>query len=386
MARPWAAAPPVTRSSSLELLGHRREQGRNQPGGPARGGAGEHRVHRVALLGQGRRPALGLAHLPHLGLGEEDDVERDLAERPRRGPQGGGELGDPDPVGVPGQQRLGEPELGGEAPGHLEAGVAERRQRPRGAAELHRETLVAHPLEAGPGRVDGDHPPRRAQAEGGRQRLLEQGARRHRRVPVGLGEGGAAVAGGAEVGGDQLERAPGDEHERAVDDVLAGRSPVEVRSRARGEPRLEGGDERHHRVAGGQRAAADVVDVETRVPAGGGDLGGRGGGHHSCARAGGGEGRLHLEHGAQPGAVGHHRVDRRRAEERADQPLGVGRRAAALRARGRRSHRRPAGGCRSAARPPRGPPPGWRGRPGRGSSAAPGRRRWPPPRRGSRSG
>ena len=152
-------------------------------------------------------------------------------------------------------------------------------------------------------------------------------------------------------------------------------------------PRGERRDPRPGRAPGSPcstRAAADVVDVEVHRGAGGGDLGGGGGGDHPRPRAGGGERRLDLEHRAEPGAVRHQPVDRGRAEERADQASGgeLGR----LRARRRRSHRRPGGGCRSAAAvlgdgDEGSPVPG-----GRRSRRAPGRRRSPRPRRGNTPG
>ncbi len=67
--------------------------------------------------------------------------------------------------------------------------------------------------------------------------MLQQGAAGHQGVAVGLGQGGAAVSEAEQIGVDQPERPLGDEHGRAVEDVLAGRAPVHPLTVLRHPPR-----------------------------------------------------------------------------------------------------------------------------------------------------
>ena len=145
----------------------------------------------------------GLRHLADLGLREQHDVERDLLDRARRDGQRRAELGRPHAVGVPRQRRLGELELGGEAPQHGQAVVAERGQRAGRAAELDGEARPGadEPLA----RLDErDEPARGLEAEGRRQRLLEQRAAGHERGTVLARQAGARGRGAVEVAEHEL--------------------------------------------------------------------------------------------------------------------------------------------------------------------------------------
>jgi hypothetical protein len=108
---------------------------------------------------------------------------------------------------------------------------AERGQRPDRATELEGEAPVADRRESRRRVIEPAEPARRAQAEGDRQRLLEQGPPRREVRSVAVGELGRRVAGGVEVGQQRLERALRNEHRRRVDDVLAGRAAVEDSAR-----------------------------------------------------------------------------------------------------------------------------------------------------------
>ena len=74
-----------------------------------------------------------------LGLGEQGDVDADLGAGSRGAGERRAELGDHEPVRVPREQRLGQPELRGEQPQHLQRVVSERGERAGGAAELRRQ-------------------------------------------------------------------------------------------------------------------------------------------------------------------------------------------------------------------------------------------------------
>ena len=110
--------PPATRRPRARARARRPRAAR--PGASARARAGDARAPRCAgfrLCGiVDEPPPARLAHLAHLGLREQDDVERRSSPRAAGGArERGGELGDRGAARVPRDERLGEPELGGEA-------------------------------------------------------------------------------------------------------------------------------------------------------------------------------------------------------------------------------------------------------------------------------
>ena len=171
------------------------------------------------------------------------------------------------------------------------------------------------------------------------------------------------------------------QHERGVDDVLAGRSPVDGRGGLGRYQDAQVGDERDHRVAGPRRPPGQVGHVEARGVARARYRFRLRGGDYSGVGQRAGQGGFDVEHGLQPRPV----VERG--------PHGVGRVGRAEQRRGLRRQRtrspaRLGGGCRSAASPPRCRPwpPASHGRPGRRRGPGSDRWHWPGSRRGSRGG
>ena len=122
---------------------------------------------------------------------------------------------------MPGEHGLGEIQLPGEDADDLQRVVPEGGERPRGAAELCRQTLGVDGREP-PARLErGDEPARRLEPERGRNRLLEEGARCDRRRAVVTSETGASVCEPVELREHERPGTTGDEHRRRVDDVLA---------------------------------------------------------------------------------------------------------------------------------------------------------------------
>jgi len=122
---------------------------------------------------------------------------------------------------VPGQHRLGEPELGGERRGDRGPVRAERSEGPDRTAELGGETLVANADHEMDGLVEAGHPTGRLEAEGRRKRLLEQRPPGHRRSCVPRRELRGSLGCGAKVDDEDAQSSLGHEHRCAVDDVLA---------------------------------------------------------------------------------------------------------------------------------------------------------------------
>ena len=78
-----------------------------------------------------------------------------------------------------------------------------------------------------------------------------------------FGEAGAQLGRAGEVGEQRLERSAGDEHDRRVDDVLAGRAAVQHRcSRVVAQALPQHADERRHRGALFRGRAAERAEVE----------------------------------------------------------------------------------------------------------------------------
>ena len=169
-----------------------------------------------------------LGDLAHLALREEHDVAADLRGRARGSVQCRAELRDALAVRVPGEHGLREPELLCVEPDDLGCLVSESGEGSCGAAELRCEPLVSHGGES-PARLEHrDEPACRLQPERRRHRLLEEGARSHRRRAVGTGERGTSVGEPVELREHEFDGTARDEHRGRVDDVLARRAQVDV--------------------------------------------------------------------------------------------------------------------------------------------------------------
>jgi hypothetical protein len=168
---------------------------------------------------------------------------------------------------VPRQRRFRQRELGRELSCDIEASVAQRGHGAGGATELRGEPRAPNAGELRSRLDDGDEPARRLQAERGGERLLQQRARRHHggSVPVGQrrGCGGRLL----QVGQDDLEAAPRDQHHRRVEDVLTRRAAVHVGSRFLRHGGPQRVDQRNHGIGAADGGPAELSDVELVDPA-----------------------------------------------------------------------------------------------------------------------
>ena len=280
-----------------------------------RGGAAPARRGAIS----GARVAAALADLAYLRLRQQRDIPGDLADRGRDPGQGGGQVDDPQPVGMPGQHGPGQAQFLSQQCHDPGAVVAERRERARRAAELHGQPLRADHGQPFPGFVQAGQPARCHQAERDGNSLLEQRPADHDRGPVRVGEPGRGGRGLGQVGQHGAAGPLGQQHRGRVHDVLAGRSPVHgTRRRLRDRPG-QGPGQRGHRVAGQRRERAELADVE--VP-GLGRLGDRHAG--TSGRQPGplerpGQPCLGIQHGLQPRGVAG--IGAAAIEDPAEQPL-----------------------------------------------------------------
>ena len=253
----------------------------------------------------------GLAHLAHLGLGQELQVERDLLQRAGGQREGGGQLAHPAAVGVPRQLGLGQVEPRGQLLYDAGAVGSQGSERSHSAAELHGQR---HVCQSPPGREDAEKPARDLQPEGGGQRLLEQRPPGHRGVAVLLGQHGAGRSDRAQLGPHQLQRPPAHEHRGGVEHVLAGGAHVHPAGGLPADCLGEPGHQRRRGVARRAPGLGQRVYVEVLGPAGRGDLGGRRRGRPRGRQRG-----LEVEHGLDPPPARHRCAQRRRHVHRLEQ-------------------------------------------------------------------
>jgi len=148
-------------------------------------------------------------------------------------------------------------------------------------------------------------PPGDLQPEHGRDRLLEQRAADHGPVAVRLGEARRGHGRAVEIGEQRLKRTSHEQHQRGVDDVLAGRAGVNVLARPRPQTVAQLGHEPDHRRRMLRLRALEHTDVDAREVLAVGDdslrdiLGDRPArGERPRAR------RLDVAHRPHPGGVG----------------------------------------------------------------------------------
>jgi hypothetical protein len=293
---------------ALVLLRHRGQQRRGERRHAQRARPRAHRADRVLLVRQRGGPARAGDHLPHLGLGEQHEVEPDLAHRPGGDGERRAEFGHAAARRVPRQVRGTEAEPLREPGHHARAVAAERGERARRAAELHVEPGAR---EAGARVERRVEPAGGLQPEGDRQRLLEQRTAGHRGLRMRPRQRGAVARHSDELLVDERDGPPRDEHRGGVEHVLARRAPVDVGGVV-ARRRAQALHERHHRVAGRERRVAEPGDVGRARAAGGGDRLRRGGGDRPRLGLRRRERRLRVEHRPDPGPVGYRLAEPRR--------------------------------------------------------------------------
>jgi len=383
---------PGARAAFVLLLHGGQERG-DQPRGAAGAGPRGDRGHRIGLVRHRRRatpPRRHLGDLGHLALGEQHHVKGDRGDHPGGGAQQPGQVGDRQPDGEPRDIGGRQPQLRGELAAQVDPGSATGGQRPHRPAVLDRQRR-GHGRQPGPDAVQAGQPGGDLEPDGERQRLLHERPAHQHVVPVVGGERGTGRGRGGQVGVQQRQRAPGQQHRRGVDDVLAGGAHVHRPGGVRADRVLQGTHQRRDRVAGVRRLPVHGQQVQPRrVGAGLGHLGRRGLGDQPGARRGPGERGLGVQQGVQPGVAadrGGHRPAREGAvQEARHAPVPRAGPVRLLTARRRRSRPRPAGGGRGRTRRR------WAARSGSAATRRPagsrGRRprRWRRPRLRSRSG
>ena len=198
---------------------------------------------------------------------------------------------------------------------NLKTLVAERSQRAGGARELadeHARLQLGEPLGM---TVEHRKPDRGLVAERHRQRLLQMGAARHRRVAIALREIGKDAAQRGNIGFDDLKAGADLQDHGGIHDVLRGRAPMHIAS---GVAALFHHlvHQRQDRIADDIGLLAKQVEIQRRDVGPLGDLVGRLRRDHAAARLGlrqrdldlgvagdQAEIRKHLAHGRRPEGV-----------------------------------------------------------------------------------
>ncbi len=311
------------------LLRQRGQQGRRQPGHARgrrqHGGAAD----RVALVRHGGRTALAragrLGNLAHLGLHHQREVARQVAERAGQQRQRGADVGHAVLLAVPrcrGQRQI---ERLRQRLRHGPAVRAEARQRAGRAAELQRGHVRAQRGEAVLRAVHRRQPAGGLAAEGGRQRLLQPGARDHRRRAMRAGQRGERIGQLPQIGIEQRGRLPPLQHQAGVDDVLAGRAPMHVARGVLVVP-CDGGrqllDQRNGEIARAGRRRAERVQIRRRRGAHRADRRDGLRRDHAGLAFGLRQRGLHVEHRAHGGRIGPHRQHGRCGEGAIEQSGG----------------------------------------------------------------
>ena len=143
--------------------------------------------------------------------------------------------------------------------------VAERRQRAGGAAELQRQPLAAQSPQPRARAMQGGGIFRELQAERHRQRMLQPGARDHRRVAMLPRQPGKACDGAIEIRQQRIDGGAQSQHGGGVDHVLAGGAPMHIARGLGVGPGDLGGerlDEGDGEIAGARRGLGQCRKIE----------------------------------------------------------------------------------------------------------------------------
>jgi len=272
--------------------------------------------HRVGLLRHGRGAAAAARHLAHLRLAEEDEVFPHLAEAAGDKGKPAAQLSQGVALAVPGQGRRGQLEFGGQALHHRDAVFAQRRQGAGGPAQLHGFEARAQFGEALAMAPERRQPAGGLEPEGGRRGDLRAGARRHHQAAMGPGLAGERGDHRLQAGRQQVECVAQPQHEAGVEDVLAGRPPVDVGRRPLADAFAQRLDQRRdgHAVRGGGGAEGGEVGFQVRRHLGNARR--RLGRDDAQPPLDAGQRRLDGQQGANVSRIGKQRRHRRVAHER----------------------------------------------------------------------
>ena len=218
---------------------------------------------------------------------------------------------------MPGQDGQRQAEFGGEQRRDPLAGVAQRGERARRAAELHGKPRPDRG-EPRAGLVHAGQPARRDEAEGHGNGLLEERAADHDRGPVRRGQPGRGLGRPGQVGLDDVDGSLGEQHRGGVHDVLAGGPAMHGADRGLGHLPGQRAGQPGHRVPGQRGESAQFVRIEIlRLRRRGDRLAGPGRRQPGPLERPG-QSRLGVQHRLQPRRVV--RLDAAPGENAAEQP------------------------------------------------------------------
>ena len=255
--------------AAFVVLHLRRKDRRRQIGRHGRSTQRAGGRHRIALVRHGGRAAAAFARgfegFADIGLHHQRDVARDLAAGAGEDGEHGGCFGDAVAVGVPGRIGQRQIEFARKPFRDRQSLVAERRERAGRAAELQRQRFAAQPLQPFSRAVQRRGIFGELQPERHRQRVLQPGAGHHRRIAMLSRQCRKTRDGAAGVGEQRIDAGAQAEHGAGIDDVLAGRAPMDIARgisvglRDMGGQRLDEGD---REVAGSRRGVSQGCEVE----------------------------------------------------------------------------------------------------------------------------
>ncbi len=155
-------------------------------------------------------------------------------------------------------------------------------------------------------------------AEGNRQRVLTMRASGHDVASVTTRRRGESTVGRGEIGFDDVDPLPDLQHERGIENVLGGRTPMHVAARIAARRAAERPDHRDDGVADDPCAGADLLERQAIDCRGGGDRLGRSRRNYVEARLHPRQRRLDIEHALEQRPIVEHSMHLRRAVERTE--------------------------------------------------------------------
>ena len=171
----------------------------------------------LAIAVEPPRPGSPLLYLADFLLGEQGHVARDLGHHPGRMPQRDRRASR---VGPGSRPTVGRAPRG---PARLPLSAMTGARAPTGPPICTASSSRSDLIEPVGGRIEPREPAGRPQPEWNLERLLEHGPPGHRRAAMRLRQRGATARRRLRVGEDRRQRSAGHEHQRGVEDVLAGR-------------------------------------------------------------------------------------------------------------------------------------------------------------------
>ena len=160
---------------------------------------------------------------------------------------------------MPADMGLRQVEFSGQGGADRHAVRPQRRQCADGAAKLQGDIVLKIADQADAHADEAGGPVRRLEGEGDRHRLLQKSAAGHDGVFVGLGKLDTGADGGGDIGKDQLQTASCLHHQGGIDDILAGRAPMDPAACVLGDMGRQSLDQRNSRIAGIARCPPDCV-------------------------------------------------------------------------------------------------------------------------------